>query len=915
MKKKWIVLSGLLSLIGTLSAQDKVSSLQEGVELRRIAEYCKEKNFYAVKTHVNNFLTKFPHSDTKHALHAMLGDVYFAESDFSAALNEYNSIKKQELWIKTEFRRIHCLHQLKRYEELIDATLAFIRNEHASPQELPALRFQLGNALFQQSFAAEDQESKTKLLQFAKEQFKLIGQTEYQDQVLVPLALVHTCLKEYPQAVKIYTYLSEKDSKNKEEYLLQMLQLQLRYDKDGAIETCQKIYTLDGPAASQAAFNQLSLLFQEKRYRDLIHFQDKAIKYISKEHLPLAHYFIGRGLFHIGDNARAATHLNKYLSAQSEENHGRLKNALLTVLHCAKESENSELFEKTLSQIKEKFPKDPETAKATLLHAQLCKRQGKIHKAIENLQELLDDFSDLSQRDSILYDYAMLLAKEHKWMESASAFETFIKKFSSHPQCHTAWRHLIQCKQNCVHKATPDTLFVAREELGNTLNRALKEKAIFSAEERRTLRFIYARTLYEIQKYDRALGELAEYVKDYHDDHRVSEAYLLVSLCHYYGTQDLDLFTSYAEKALALQPNLPEAALLHVNLFNTYLSQTEKKHVHEKNEMLLKAADHLFQCLDHPMKKDNQLWLANFYFQNFKESQYPTTAFFLERSISVLEKILQFNPITAQLKIPDDAYEMEAEAIKLAELYNAKSKHMERITLLQSLIEEYKRHTEYAWKYQRLAHFELAMAYKENKQYDKALKVYSFLIDSSSHSPSYFATAAQLEKTLLEFSLLKADQKKETSKEMQDIFDALKDLEIKRKLFSEPCHLEAGLSYIDIIAGSPSTEQEIERKILLLSQLQENFSALDDPLVTQYLSTKEEFPEKHQLLQQYMQLIASDMMCLKAQLAKTRGEKEKSLEFSQQAQDQLVTLSSHTALHARLKERVEKSREALKQIL
>jgi hypothetical protein len=64
-----------------------------------------------------------------------------------------------------------------------------------------------------------------------------------------------------------------------------------------------------------------------------------------------------------------------------------------------------------------------------------------------------------------------------------------------------------------------------------------------------------------------------------------------------------------------------------------------------------------------------------------------------------------------------------------------------------------------------------------------------------------------------------------------------------------------------------------------------------------------------------MQLIASDMMCLKAQLAKTRGEKEKSLEFSQQAQDQLVTLSSHTALHARLKERVEKSREALKQIL
>jgi tetratricopeptide (TPR) repeat protein len=913
MKKNWIFLTGLLSLVGTLQSANRAASLQEGIELRRISEYCKEKNYHAVKSQIHGFLSKHPHSESADALHAMLGDIFFSEGDFQSALTAYDQIQKEEFKTRTEFRRIHSLHQLAQFEKVIAATGALLKNEKSAHPELPTLRMQLANALFRQSLAAEDRENKLKLLHLAKEQFKLLVNSEYADQTIAPLAHIYAFLKEYPQAVKMYQLLVEKDEKNKEEFLLQALQLQLKFDRSAAIETCQKIYALNGTAAPQAAFNQLSLLFQEKRYRDIALFQDKTLKHISPEHLPLAHYYIGRSLHHIGDFAQAAANLEKFLS-KSTDDALRVKNGLLTLLVCAKEIDDLALFEKTLSHIKSAFPKDPETIKATLLHTQLCRSKGQIEKAACDLKDLLDTFPDLPEKDNILYDYALLLSQQEQWMDSGLAFEAFLKQFPAHPQHKNGWRNLVHCHFKAAAGASPETSFVKKEQLCGALNRALKEKGLFSPEERKKMRFCLAAAWYEIHKYDNCLGELAEFLKDYSNDAQIGEAYVLTALSHYNGTKDLDLFTSYAEKALSHQPSLPEASKLHLNLFNTYLTLAGVKNTQEKSDMLLKAADHLYQVLDHPLKKENQLWLADFYFHQYKESGPQQSPLFLDRSIAVLEKILNFTPQNPSLAITADKIEMEAEAIKLAELYSDKKKNQQRIDVLLALTEGYKGHPDFAWKYQRLAHFELATAFKEEKQFDRALSAYTFLIESSSHATSYFSLAAQLDKTLLEFSLLDAAAKKEDAPQMQAICDALKDLEIKRKLFSEPCHLEAALSYIDITASLSTAEQQADRRLLLLDQLKFSFSCLDDPLVVQYLSTKGEFPEKHELYQQYMELISAEILGSQAAKANRSGDKDQCLSLSDKAIDKLFVLSSQ-ASHPRLKERVEKSREALKQIL
>jgi tetratricopeptide (TPR) repeat protein len=895
MKRNWkLLLTGMISCIGTLSATTKAASLQEGVELRRIAEYCKEKNYSAVKTQIQMFLNKHPHSDNSEGLYAMLGDILFSEGEYQSALAAYNRVKKEVFTTKTEFRRIHCLHELAQYEEVILAACSFLKKEQASPDELPTVRMQLAHALLRQALVAEDNGTKNKFLELSKEQYKLLGQTQYADQTLGPLAHIYTALKEYPQAIKMYAALTEKEPKKREEYLLQIMQLQVKFDRAAAIETCQKIYALGGPAAPNAAFNQLSLLFQENRFRDIALTQEKMLALVAPERLPLAHYYVGKSLHNIGDFTHAAEHLEIYLSQIADGDKLREKNALLTVLHCAKETENLALSEKSIDRIRAAFPRDAETVKASLLHAQLCRLKGSIDKSAATLKNLLDTFDELSDKDTILYDYALLLYQQKKWLDSGLAFEAFFKQYPAHPQHTSAWRNAIQCHIHCIAEASTETAFVKKEKLCTLLSSALQRKGIFSPEEQKKMRFMLAAAYNEIHKYEKCLNELSEYMREYSNDAEIGKAYMLAALAHCNGTKDLDLFASYAEKALLTELSLEESVALHLNLFNTYLTLAGSRESEAKTAMMLKAADHLYQVLDKPVKRENQLWLADFYVHQYREANSPL---FLDRAIAVLEKSMHCNR---------DKMEMEAQSIKLADLYGCKKNNAKRIATLAALTAEYARDPDAAWQYQRLAQFNLATAYREEKLYDKALSAYAQLISSSSHATSYFSVAAELDKALLEFSLLDRDRDEQ---KLQAICDTLKNLEIQRKMFSEPCHLEAALAYIDITAA-----QNWNQRVELLDQLKFNFSCMDDPLVQQYLSTQTEFPEKYQLYQAYMEFIAADALAAQAILAHKKGEIDQSLSLKHQAVEKLFALQSQ-AEHPRLKERIERSREALNQIL
>ncbi len=417
------------------------------------------------------------------------------------------------------------------------------------------------------------------------------------------------------------------------------------------------------------------------------------------------------------------------------------------------------------------------------------------------------------------------------------------------------------------------------------------------------MRYLLGRVQFELGNYEESIGTLSEYVRDFSKDPSCAEAYLLLAYAHYKEERDDIHFALNAEKALALNPKLQGSNDLHLTLFNTYLGLASKAQSDEKTEMISKAADHLFLALDKPPNLQNQRWLAGYYYQQYKNGKDAA----IERAAIALENLLGVKENACVLAITEQTLEKEAEALRLAELYHKSGRLKEYIVLLEALNKEVKTHPDFPWKYQRMAQFELGKAYLAIGEKERAQKSFENLIHSSSHVSSYFALAATIEKAKLDFALLKSADKNENSPASQTICNLLKDVQIKRRLHSEPLHLEAGLCYIECKSELAPFSEKKDRKIFLLEQMKNNFIAKDDPLVLQYFSAAVQFPDKEQLCYQYLDFIDIEIQRLKA-------EETHHIPLLREAKEKLDGLLAKTKEEA-LRQRILKSREALKNTL
>lgn len=844
-----------------LDAKNIEASFEESLELRRIVEYWKEKDYNTAKIQIRDFLNKNPQSPFIDQLYAMLGDVHFNENQFKEALEAYEKIHSQEFRQKSAFQRLHCLYETGNLEALISSAPLFLKDPLSRSQEIYTVRFELAEAYFLKAHAPENENKKKDLLKAALFEYQQLMQTKFSDLTLLPQAQIYAYLEDSAKAASLYLLLASKEPAKKEEYLFQAASQMLHKDKKSAIDTFASIVDLQGKYASHAAFNQLNLLYQEKRYRDFILAQDKALKFIPQEKLPLIQYYLGKSFVQSGDPARAIDPLIHSLSSKSLDR-VQEKNALLSLILCAKETQDFSLFEKVLAHLKREFTNDEETASIILMHAQICRDKKEWAKARADIQELLEIYPQYTKRETLTYDQALLLSQDEKWQEAASAFEAFIQEFPQSTNKTNALRHVVSCRLEDVRHASNETQRIKKQLLLQALSQALDDHKTFSAKERQKVRYLQGKIYFELDQYDEAIGEFSEYARDFQKDPTCADAYLLLSYSYLKGSRDEIHFALNAERALSLNPQLQGAIDLHLTLYNTYLSLAEKASVDEKKELIEKAADHLFLAIDKPISKDNQSWLAGYYFREFQKGKQTA----LTRAIAVLEKSLDWVAASNELLIEPQTLEMEGEVIKLADMYAKAGRLKEQAKLFEALLSQYQKHPEYHWKYQRMASFELGKTYLALDEKENALQTFENLISSSSHASSYFAIASQLEKVKLRYAMLGDLEKNENSKTVQMLCDTLKEIQIQRKLYSEPLHLEAALCYVEIKSDFLPEGQKKNRKRFLLEQIKQSYLSQDDPLVSQYFSAASQFPEKERLVRQYLEYVDAEILRLQAEV-------------------------------------------------
>jgi len=856
-------------------------SAQESFFLKRITEFWKDKDYALVKSQIAEFLKEHPKSPVADNLLAILGDIHFQEGHHLEALAAYQQISGVEFQRKTLHRHIQCLQKQKDTDAIIRVATLHLSGGVENENDI---RFALATALLEK-FRGGDLVNLEELAIQAKDLYTQLLQTSYRDTALYPLAEVHRILREYPEACSYYQELATKHPESAEDLLMLAASLQLGFDKNSAIDTYERVYSKDGEKAPVAAYNQFVLLYQESRFADLVGKSGSIEKRISKEKAPLFHFCLGRSHYALEHWPEAVTFLEKYVSEEAN-NPEQKKAAYLSLISCAHKMDDGALFDKTLEELLSAFPQDHEAAKALLLHAQDALQKQRLSDAAADLGRVLTQFPDIEQKETILYDRSLLLSQTKNWEESRSSFLTFLDQFPETSHGDLIWGYILNCSIQQLKGDPSDTL---KKQFAQDLKIALHRDAVFTPEERPSYQYLLGKTLFELGNYDEAVETLETALATYPDNTSAPNGHLLLAYCYREKNPGSESFVLHAKKALELGAEHTDRGTLHLQLFNAFLAMNR----------LEEAADHLFFSFvveGLPIQKENQLWLANYYYQQSKQGKAT-----LDRAQTCFMRILGIEDDLMRPKLASDQTFLEAEALKFADLLPSKKK----IALLQALCELQEKNPRAPWKFQRQALYELAKSHEANQETDQALQIYERLINTSSQASSYFSSAAALEKARILYTRCPEEDRVEKNPKMVQILSSLKDLQIQKKLVSEPIHLEAALEYADMRIKMASADSRAESALFYLARIREDFSAQEDQASKEYHEARLHSPDKDALFQTYMKCIEAEMLRLEAAILRKENQKDKAKRSEEASAALLQEVLADSSITVYLRTRVE----------
>jgi outer membrane protein assembly factor BamD (BamD/ComL family) len=897
-------------LLSSSLANATTSSAQEAFLLKRINEYWKEGDIPTTKSQIINFLKKYPESDAKEALHQVLGDLYLKEKNFSLALEQYASITNEEILKTLQYHRAICLYETQQLDTLIDHVSRILASPIPS-KEAETLELFLADALMKKGLEHGDTKNQLSLFKSSLAHYKHLTKGKNAKYALMPAAELSEKLGLLADACDLYKEILEIQPENREEILYKIAMLQKSFKPKEAIKTLEQIYKLRGEKASDAAILQMQILFQEQKFKELLLVQDESLKHINQDNLSMANYWIGKSLFYLQDFILAKQHLMKAYDSLSLSPQDK-KNIIKPLIICAGKNKDADLLSSLIRDWEQINPKDEEIAEAYQLQYQMLSSSDPSAAACA-LEKLLEKFPHHKNRETILYNLANLNFKEQKWSKASSLLRILLTDFPNGQFTIQSERQLINCTIEDVKEASIETEKIKKEHAAVQIAHILKTKKALSSTERCHLHFLRCQLLTDIQSHEEALDELQEFIDTYPKSEHLSKAFLLMAKTVCRSEDDGKLFITYAEKALNFPQNEDDAAALHSQLYNAYLLQAESASQEEKSYLLSQAANNLYCAYqnNHKIKKENLLWLANFFYEHsfLEADKKRIVTSHAEKALQIFENILDIKHYPPHLIINKNTMYKEPEIVKLADLLDALGKHDEKIDVLEALSYLQKNEIDLPWKMQRKTLLDLARAYKTSGKASESLEKYDELIQSSTFELSFLSSQAKLERSQLKYELLKTSSM-EKREDMQKILDELKDLEMNKKLCSEPLHLEAALSYVEYKSSLTPQEHRNEKALHLLQLLRENFSSELDPHVTEYLSLSAKYPDKAKIYEQYMSYVDYLIVKTKADLAEQKNQAGEAKILHFQAHKAIETMNAQGILPSELLKRVRTNIEA-----
>lgn len=821
--------SALFSLAATsLPSFKQPGSQEEALFIRRIVDFWNEGDLLLTKNHIEEFLLENPDNSYIEELHLLLGEIALKNGSFKEALEEYESLESPDLIEHILLHRLECLIETKNYSEILSLSekhaKTFVETDlekHESKQFFEAIAlFELGKT---------STEHAEKYLEKAeKELSALIGSSKEQ-QVIKPLSELYSFSKKPDKAVKLFLEMSEKFPEKKEDLLYEAALAQMNFEPQTAIETFSQIHHLNGKRKSAAAYNKMLLLFDQKKYEEMLLAKDTLFSTLAKPHQEILRFFIGKSYFYVGDHKRSIDYLTQFLETNSSIEEEK-EHAYLTILTCAKEIKDLPLYTKNLEKFAQDLPLAKGLEKAYLLRARLHKSLKKTLLAKKDYLTILETSKCPQTREKALFECSYLFYEMENWADARNLARLFLEQSQKEKMLSKAWKVFANSAIFQTEKGD-----YAKDLLIKDLEKVLEHASLFKKEDELQYLYQLATAYFDTKNYQKCIESLTKILTEKVSSLSEGSIYLLLAKAYLNGFENDPLYVKYAEKALTFNLASSAEKELEIGLFNSYLKDFEKSH---QPIFLEKAREKLFSafCKGAPLQKNNLFWLINEYSSLAKSAweNHWSDVGEKERLLALKAKKVLDSLQETDLS-PSEILEKR---IQKADIYGYLDLHKRKKELLEAWIE--KSPSMELWS-------RLADTYLELNEVKKAL----FAYEKAEKCPK----ASSFEKSSLWVSKAKALLKHpDKNIPREEILSQLKTIYLQKNLLQEPLHLEAALLYTDFFVMGLKGKKRAEKKIELLQKIAEEFLSDDDVLSQEYQLNRAKFPEKDSVFLAYMDL-------------------------------------------------------------
>lgn len=923
--KKCLLVAIVTTSMSGFTAESKASTDEEAFLIRRIAEFWKDGDYSIVKEQIQDFIKRYPSSTMKDYLQGILADLSLQQNKYVDALNLYSTISERSVYEKIILNKLQCYYEVGQFENLIKEGEPYLKSTAADFLERKnEYQFIMAEGYFRHAQTLSDEKSKKEFLSKALPLYEQLLNSEYDEISSFALAEIFRQTNQKSKAIDLYLTLVDKYPSKKESILFNAGLLETHINKSAAIEIFDRVVALNGTKAGEAAFNRLVLYFQTDQFENVVNQHKIVYSHVPDSEMPTYHYIVGKSYYQIKDFESAILPLEKFILEQKNSSE-QLRDALVLQLTSSQKTNNEVLYEKTLTKFKTFYPEDIELGKAYFLHAMMLKREGNYTKALSQLKILKDQKVNFSDRETLLYEYAVCSHENKKFTESYDSLKTFIADFPASEKINSAYRYFLSSCLNLSKYYEADKSNYTKQSFIGDLKKVLDQKVALNPDEHKEYNLLYAKISYELGQYSESLQTISEYIKEYPQDATLSDAYLLTALSLGKLNADPEKFCSYLEKAIELSPETYNISSLQLQLYNAYVQRAKLSEGNPQNveKMYEKAATSLYSALKDPsqsVKIENQLWLASYYYdfaKNYLGKHWMNSigddkniALTADRSLEIYNKILS-NGKGGLKQIEGSQLHFEAEALKFAELTGYRGNNEKKVSILKSLIDQQSKHKEWAWQFKRQAIFELAQTQEKLQNLEAAYEAYS-MINEYPATSTPITTACALKSAKIKFDLIDKKNKTEKNPQVIAVLNQLKDLQIRKNALSEPMHLEAGIEYIKVRTALTQDSLKESRHLFFLVRMKEDFTSNEEGVGSIYLSTLKSHPEKEILYKSYMKFIDAEIFRLQSKQLLSGGKKEEGAALKDKALSLLTEIEQTIAPTEYLHSEVTKSLKVLR---